>query len=167
MKTKDLTISALFIALGVILPMFTHYVAAGNIILPMHIPVLIAGLILKPRYALIVGTLTPIVSSVLTQMPPIFPMLPIMVFELAAYALIASILKHKYNLSIYIILIISMICGRIIAALVAQVLIVGFNAPFENGLAFITAAITTGYIGIIIQILIIPPIVKTINKHYH
>ncbi len=83
MKTKTLTLSALLIAIGVILPMLTHYIAAGNIILPMHIPVLVAGLILKPRYALIVGAMTPIISSILTGMPPLFPILPIMVFELS------------------------------------------------------------------------------------
>lgn len=166
MKTKDLTISALLIAMRLIIPMFTHYIAAGNILLPMHIPVLIAGLVLKPRYAVIVGIITPILSSVLTGMPPMFPMLPIMIFELATYALVASILKNKLNLNIYLILIISLICGRIIAALIAQILIVGFNAPFPSGIVFITTAITTGYIGIIIQLIIVPPIAKAISKYY-
>ncbi len=167
MKTRDLTIASLLIAMGIILPMFTHYIAAGNILLPMHIPVLIAGLVLKPKHAVLVGAITPILSSVLTQMPPAFPMLPIMVFELATYALIASILKSKFNLNIYLILIISLICGRVIAALVAQVLIIGFDAPFASGVAFITAAITTGYIGVIIQLVISPPIAKVINKRYN
>lgn len=164
MKTREITISAILIALGVIIPMFTHYIAAGNIILPMHIPVLIAGLLLKPRYAVIVGVTTPILSSVLTGMPPAFPMLPIMIFELAAYALVASILFRVKNLNIYVALIISLIIGRVVALVVVFIMIQFFNPPFQSATIFIANAISTGWIGIVIQLIIIPPLVMAVNK---
>lgn len=167
MRTKELTLAAILIALGIIIPMFTHYIAAGNVLLPMHIPVLIAGFVLKPRYAVLVGVLTPILSSVLTGMPPTFPMLPIMVFELATYALVASILRQKLNLNIYLILIISLICGRIVATIVVFILIAKFNAPFPSAIVFITNSISTGIIGIIIQLIIIPPVANAVNYVYN
>lgn len=39
--TKELVLSALFIALGVVLPMVFHAIGAGPVFLPMHIPVLL------------------------------------------------------------------------------------------------------------------------------
>lgn len=55
----------------------------GPITLPMHIPVLIGGLLLSPL-ALLLGIVTPVVSSLLTGMPVIYPMAIIMAFELGA-----------------------------------------------------------------------------------
>ncbi|MFV0498643.1 MAG: ECF transporter S component [Bacilli bacterium] len=162
MSTKNLSIASIYIAFGIIIPLCTHYLAAGNIILPMHIPIIIAGFTLKPKYAIIVGFTTPILSFLITGMPIFFPMLPIMVAELTTYTIAGWYFKQKMRVNIYLSLILTMIVGRTIAAIIAQILIMGFNAPFESGIAFISAAITTGIIGIVIQILIIPPITKLI-----
>ncbi len=162
--TKQLTIASLMIALGIILPLLTHSIAAGPVLLPMHIPVIIAGFILKPKFALLVGVLTPILSSVLTGMPPSFPMLPVMIFELGTYALVTSILFNKYKVNVYIVIIIAMIVGRIVAGITMQALIIGFDVHIKNGYVFITSAISTGLIGIGIQLLIIPPIIYAIKN---
>ncbi len=161
---KQITIAAVMIAIGVILPMYSHVIAAGPVLLPMHIPVLIAGFLLLPQYAVIVGILTPILSSVLTGMPPTFPMLPIMIFELATYALVASILFNKLKFNVYVVLIISMIIGRIVGGITAQILIMGFDAKFESGWVFVVNGVTTGLMGIAIQLVIIPPIVIALRK---
>ena len=43
-NTKKLVLTALFAAIGVVLPQAFHMIPnAGSVILPMHIPVLIAG----------------------------------------------------------------------------------------------------------------------------
>ncbi|MFV0424468.1 MAG: ECF transporter S component [Bacilli bacterium] len=164
MKTNDLTLSAILIAVGIILPMLTHFIAAGNIILPMHIPILVAGLTLRPKYAIIVGGLTPILSSALTGMPVVFPMLPIMFFELIAYAVTASILKTRTKINIYFILLVSLIVGRVVAAIVVQTLIIGFDANFPSTLLYIKGAISIGIPGLIIQFLFVPPLTIAIEK---
>ena len=54
-RTKRLTLAALFTALGILLPLAFHLTgipAAGQIFLPMHIPVLLCGLILARYTAL-------------------------------------------------------------------------------------------------------------------
>ena len=61
MKTKQLVLTALFIAIGVVLPQAFHMVPnAGSVILPMHIPVLISGYAVGPLFGLLCGILTPV-----------------------------------------------------------------------------------------------------------
>ena len=93
MKTKNIVLSGLFVAFGLILPMIFHQFSMGGpAFLPMHIPVLIGTMLLGPSSGFLIGMVTPVLSSVLTGMPPTFPMLPIMFFELAVYGLIAGYL---------------------------------------------------------------------------
>lgn len=164
-KTKELVLSGLLIALGLVLPMAFHlFKAGGPIFLPMHIPVLLGGMILSPIFALLVGVLTPIVSNLLTSMPPLMPMLPIMIVELGLYGLVASILRKKLNLNVFISLIVSMIIGRIGAGLVVYVMTSVFAVQFAPPIAFVIGGISKGIPGIIIQLIFIPIIVKAVEK---
>jgi riboflavin transporter FmnP len=86
---RQITLAGLFIAIGLILPMAFHVLGPGTTFLPMHIPVLMAGFSLGLPMALLVGILTPILSSLLTGMPLIFPVLPFMILELGTYAILA------------------------------------------------------------------------------
>ena len=55
-KTYKLVLSALFLALCLVLPILTGGIPAiGNMLLPMHIPVLLCGLICGWQYGLVVG----------------------------------------------------------------------------------------------------------------
>ncbi|WP_406242372.1 ECF transporter S component [Tissierella carlieri] len=122
-NTKRLIIAGLLLAIGVIIPTIFHTTGIpGNIFLPMHVPVLIGGFLLPPYLALLLGMLTPILNSLITGMPPLFPMTVIMVFELGIYGLVASILYRKLELPSVVALIISMIAGRIMAGLVVFIL---------------------------------------------
>ena len=68
---KRMTLSALCVALCVVLPIAFHVIPnAGAVLLPMHIPVLLCGLVCGWQYGLLCGILGPLVSSVLTGMPP-------------------------------------------------------------------------------------------------
>lgn len=164
-KTKELVLSGLLIALGLVLPMAFHlFNAGGPVFLPMHIPVLLGGMILSPIFALLVGVLTPIVSNLLTSMPPLMPMLPIMIVELGLYGLIASILRKKLNLNVFISLIVSMIIGRIGAGLVVYVMTSVFAVQFAPPIAFVIGGLSKGIPGIIIQLIFIPIIVKALEK---
>ena len=68
---KKLVFTAVCAALCLVLPMAFHSIPnAGQVILPMHIPVLLCGLVCGWQYGLLCGILGPLVSSVLTAMPP-------------------------------------------------------------------------------------------------
>lgn len=58
-KTIKLTLSAMFLALGFVLPFFTGQIPQiGNMLLPMHLPVLLCGLICGWQYGLVIGPLS-------------------------------------------------------------------------------------------------------------
>lgn len=127
-QTKTMILSGLFIAIGILLPMFFHmFQMGGSMFLPMHIPVLLAGFVVNPFYAMLVGIVTPLLSSVITGMPPLFPMAVIMVFELAAYGFVTSYVYNNASKNIYISLIAGQISGRIISGLVVACLVYVFG----------------------------------------
>jgi predicted membrane protein len=165
MKTRKIVISGLLIAIGVFLPVIFHSMSmGGQIFLPMHIPVLIGGILLGPLYGSLVGVITPILSSFFTGMPPVFPMLPIMVFELGTYGLTAGYISKLYPKKVFVPLLAAMFDGRISAGLVVFVLSRFFGVSIKP-LFFLKGAIVTGLPGIIIQLIIIPPIVIALKKN--
>jgi riboflavin transporter FmnP len=166
MKAKRIVLSGLFIAFGIILPMIFHqFNMGGPMFLPMHIPVLIAGLFLGPIEGLIVGLITPILSSVLTGMPVMFPMLPIMIFELGTYGFVSGYFYKKLKLNLFLSLILSMLDGRISAGIVVFILGSFFGYKGAGPIPFIKGAIITGMPGIIIQLIFVPLIVKLLYKY--
>lgn len=165
-KTKQLTITAIMIALCVILPMAFHMIQnAGSIYLPMHIPVLLCGLVVGPVYGLICGILGPVLSMVITGMPSA-GYLPQMMIELAIYGLMTGLLMKivktkNLTLDLYISLVGAMLIGRIIAGIL-QALIFKANA-YGIGM-WITSYFVTGLPGIIIQLILIPIVYNALVK---
>lgn len=164
-KTKEMILSGLLLASGILLPMVFHmFSLTGPIALPMHIPVLIGGFLLSPQLALLLGITTPVLSGMLTGMPVMFPMSIIMAFELGTYGLTASLATRKLNLSIIPSLIISMITGRIAAGITVAALVQLFGVKM-NPVLFVKGAIITGIPGIIIQLIFIPTLIYTIKAY--
>jgi len=166
-KTKKLTYSALLLALGIIIPYILHSVGGpglGVMLLPMHIPVLLCGFICGKKYGLIVGAMTPVISFLVTgfTMPPM-PIVIYMVFELATYGFVAGLLYKVTNKKIIISLLGSMLIGRMVKGGVAFLLTVPLGNTFVFT-GFITATFVTGIIGIIIQIIFIPILIKLYEK---
>ena len=162
-KTKNLVWAALFLAIGIIIPYIFHATSLpGQIFLPMHIPVLLCGVILGKRYGLIIGILLPFINSVLLGMPPIFPTGVAMAFELATYGVVTGLLYKDKKCNIFISLISAMVIGRVVSGVVNYILLtVG-----GNGFVF-TAFLTTTFVkaipGIIIQLILIPVVLKAIE----
>ena len=75
-SVKKIVYGGLLIAIGVILPQLFHIFgqSAGQTFLPMHIPVILAGMLIGPVWGLGVAVIVPILSSLITGMPPV-PML--------------------------------------------------------------------------------------------
>jgi hypothetical protein len=130
----------------------------------MHLPVFLIGFFCGPQYGAIGGIIIPLLSSVLTGMPPVFPMLPIMMGELFAYGFISGLLYKKLKLPIYPSLLIAMLCGRVIYGLIFTALLTANNGNMKA--LSVTEAIVMGIPGIIIQLVLIPVIVTAVNKFY-
>ncbi|GFN37057.1 ECF transporter S component [Tepidimicrobium xylanilyticum] len=164
-RTNDLVTAAVLLAIGIILPMVIHISGInGAVFLPMHIPVLVSGLILGSSLGLIVGIISPILNHTLTGMPPI-PTLWIMLVELAVYGLISGYLYRRIKMALLPALISSMVLGRIAAALTVLVLGSAFSLPMPPLDIYIKGITITALPGIIIQILLIPPIVKAYERN--
>ena len=163
---KKLVLTAMFIAIGVVLPMAFHTIpGAGGIFLPMHIPVLLAGIILGFPFGFACGVLTPLLASFITGMPPL-GILPPMMFELAAYGTVSSLLMHlgktkNIYLRIYLSLLGAMLIGRIIFGILNAFI---FSVGEYSMQIWVTAAFITALPGIIIQIVLIPPVVIILQK---
>lgn len=166
-NTRKLVVSSVFIAFGVVLPMAFHMVGAGgSILLPMHVPVMIAGLFLGARRGLIIGVLTPVLSSSLTGMPPAMPVLPVMMTELAVYGFIGGYLYQGQRLPLWAALIGAMIVGRVAAMLAAFCMVSVFDVNLSP-LVYVTGAVIKGLPGIMLQMAIIPIIVKRLNQVFY
>ncbi|MEG0133883.1 MAG: ECF transporter S component [Clostridium sp.] len=160
--TINMVISALFIAIGILLPQMFHSLGmSGTIFLPMHIPVLLCGLICGWRYGALVGIIIPLFSSVLTGMPPIYPVGVSMAFELAAYGAASGILSKKTNTMVA--LLVSMALGRIVSGL-ATLILLSLSGKVFALQAFLTGAFVTALPGIILQIILIPIIMLGLKK---
>jgi len=162
---KKSILTAVCIALCVVLPMALHAIpAAGPRFLPMHIPVLLAGLICGWPFGLLTGLAGPLLSSLLTGMPP-QAFLPSMMVELALYGLITGIMMQvvhtkKLYVDLYISLVVAMIIGRILAG-VSRALI--FAAGEYSMAVWTTTFFVTALPGVIIQILLIPSVVVALE----
>lgn len=167
-KINKITLSAVFFALGLMLPFFTGQIREiGKMLLPMHIPVMLCGFICGQWYGLIIGFLLPIIRSVAFGMPIFYPSAIAMSFELMTYGFfvgfIYNINKTKKIFSIYLSLIISMILGRIVWGIVSLILYGIIQKTFTLSF-FIATTISNGFPGIILQIILIPIVLKIIDK---
>lgn len=156
--------SGVFIAFGVVLPIAFHMVGAmGSIFLPMHVPVLIAGLYLGGAAGFLVGLLTPILSSLMTGMPPAMPIMPVMAVELAVYGAAGGYLYQIRRAPLLISLLGAMAAGRIAAVLAVYVLVAALHIKLKPG-TYLTGAVITGLPGIIIQLIIVPLLVNRLQN---
>ena len=161
---KTVVYTGLFLALGLLLPQLFHFMPipdVGRVMLPMHIPAILAGYLLGSRSGMIVGFLSPVMSCMLFQMPAMLTM-PIMAVEIMCYGLVAGIAGKKIK-STYLGLILVMICGRIASGLMYVVMINLFGVAGLNMQMFFLS-ISAGVPGMILQLLVIPPMIKLLRK---
>lgn len=167
-KLVRLVLTAMFIAIGIILPFFTGQIKQiGNMLLPMHLPVMLCGLICGPWYGLAAGAITPLLRSLIFGMPKLFPSAAAMIFELAVYGgmigLLYSRSKWKCLVALLRSMVIAMICGRVVWGAVMTVMLgIGENG-FTFG-AFLSGAVTTALPGIILQFILIPTVMTALGR---
>ena len=167
-KTKKLVLASLFLAFGILFPFVTAHALgiAGTVLLPMHISVLISGMLLGPAWGSVLGVATPVISGLVTGMPVLFPMMPIMACELAAYGFSSGLIyKHtpvgRLRLGSLISLVLAMVTGRCAYALVFELLLLA-----NGSLRALTVwgAIVTGLPGIALQLFLIPPVLYILER---
>ena len=170
-KTKKYIIkpilAALFLALGMVLPMLTGQIKEiGDSLLPMHIPVMICGLVCGYKYGAAIGLMLPFLRSLTFSMPPIYPNAVWMALELATYGLVIGFIYMKLSkskISMYIALITAMIAGRLVWG-AAKAVLLGVAGKSFTISAFIIGGFVDSLLGIVLQLVIVPPIAALINR---
>ena len=167
-QIKKLTLSAMFIALGLVLPFVTGQIPkVGNMLLPMHIPVFLCGLICGWQYGGVVGFVLPLMRSFMFGMPPIFPQAASMALELMTYGLVVGLLyglsRHQCIIALYRSLVISMLAGRAVWGVV-QIIFYNMQGNEFTWKLFMSGAFLTASPGILIQLLLIPAIMLALHK---
>ncbi|MCM1055460.1 MAG: ECF transporter S component [Bacteroides sp.] len=167
-SVKNLTLSAVFMAVGIILPFFTGQIpAVGSMLLPMHIPVFLCGLICGWQYGAAVGFVLPLFRSLLFGAPVMFPTAAAMALELMTYGLAAGLLYNRSRwqcvLSLYRSMLIAMICGRAVWG-AAQAVFLGVGGKAFTWEAFAAGAFLNAIPGIILQLVFVPAVMIALNK---
>ena len=165
---QNLVLSAMFLALGLVLPFVTGQIPEiGSMLLPMHIPVLLCGLICGWPYGAAVGFILPPLRYVLFGMPPIFPNGVAMAFELLTYGLLSGLLYSRARwhcvISLYRCLIAAMIGGRVVWGVV-RVLLTGVASEPFTWQMFLSGAFLTAIPGIILQLVFIPAMMVALDR---
>lgn len=160
-STRKLTLSALFLALGLVLPLITGQIPQiGKMLLPMHIPVLLCGMVCGAPYGAVCGLLGPMLSSVLTGMPTA-ALMPAMMVECAAYGLTTGLMLRlvrtgKTYADLYLSLVAAMLVGRLVSGVTKALF---FMAGQYTMQAWIAASFVTALPGIVLQLAVVPSIV--------
>ena len=168
---SELVLSALFLAVGLILPFFTGNIRTiGNLLLPMHLPVLLCGLVCGKYYGAAIGFLLPPLRSLLFGMPIFYPSAIAMAFELATYGFTVGLLYERFpqkNLSsVFGSLAVSMLTGRLVWG-AAMTVLTGLSGKAFSLALFWTNGFVKAIPGVILQFILIPPlfsVIKTIRK---
>lgn len=161
--TRKWILSAMFLALGLILPFLTAQIPQiGNLLLPMHLPIFLCAFICGWQYGGIVGFIAPLLRAFIFGAPPLYPNAIGMCVELCVYAIISGLIYSRFKkqniAAIYLSLFLAMIIGRIAWGLIQVILlnVKDMNFSFQM---FISGAILNAIPGIFIQLILVPIIV--------
>ena len=172
-KIQTLTLSAMFLALGQVLPFLVLQIPTiGATLLPMHWPIFLAAYTCGPEAPALIGFLCPLLRSVLFGMPAMYPNAIAMAFELAAYGAVTGLLysraKKKDLKAIYVSLLCGMLAGRIVWG-IAETLLLSTGENHFTFQAFLSGGFINALPGIILQLILLPLLVNRLRKagHFH
>ena len=164
---KELILTALFLALALVLPFLTGQIPQlGSQLCPMHLPILLCGFFCGPWYALAAGLAAPYLRLAVFGMPPLMPSGIAMSLELATYGFAAGMLYRwlpERKGSLYIALLGAMLLGRGVWG-ASRVVLAGLSHSTFTWTAFLTGAFLQAIPGMIVQVILIPVLVRRLKK---
>ncbi len=165
---QQLVLTAMFLALGIVLPFFFGQVPQiGSMLLPMHIPVFLCAFICTWRYGVPMAIILPLLRSLLFSRPNFYPEAISIAFEMATYAFVGghlySAAKQKNLRALYGCMLISMASGRLVRISLQMFLLGMSGASFAFG-AVVTGVVVSGIPGILLQLFLIPAVMLIVGK---
>lgn len=169
-RTQKLVFSALFLAMGMVLPLLTAQIKEiGDSLLPMHLPVMLCSVICGWKFGLTVGAILPFLRSLTFGMPPIYPNAIWMALELATYGFVIGFLYSLCEKAsrgyLFFCLGCSMVAGRIVWGTAKAILLGVAGKPFGFGM-FLAEGFLDAIPGLVLQFIIIPLTVELIKRNF-
>lgn len=162
LTTKTVLFTIFLVAMGVLLPYITGLFQVERYLLTMQLPILIAACLLPMNWAVLSAVLTLVLNSVLLGVPEIYPLFPIMLCQVIALAACLNMLYRVMEKNIYPSLLLSILAGWILFFCAASIL--SWILPGVNAIAFTREFILHGWLGIVLQIALVPPVVAIVRK---
>ncbi len=161
---RKLALTALFVAMGIVLPMGFHAVGMGRAFLPMHIPVLFAGIYLGWRSGLVVGVATPALSGLLTGMPPFVPPTAFaMMVELPIYGVLVDVFHRRMRLRPAVAVASAALSGRVAYGLIGYLVFPLLGLPGVSPFYPVTAGLVASLPGVLLQVVLVPLVLSRLR----
>jgi len=161
-EPRELALGGLFGAAGLALPFLFHLVQLGSVFLPMYLPLLALAFFVRPGVAAATGLAVPLLSALLTGMPPWFPpVAPAMALELSAMAALASWAFGRWPHSVLAVLVPALVLGRVFQFGFGWLLGLFLDLPPE----FLSvASMVRAFPGVILMLVVIPSVVRVAGR---
>lgn len=158
----EILLGGLFIALALALPVAFHLVGLGSAFLPMFFPIILSGYLLQLRISLVVGLASPLISALLTGMPPFYPPIAfIMMAEGVVLVALPYLLYQNLRMNLWLSLVLTIIGERLVLLLSIIIISKWLRLP---GVVLGLSSLIKGLPGIILIFLTIPPLVLKLRE---
>ncbi len=161
-RLRWMVVNAVMMALGLTLPMVFHAVGLGSKFLPMLLPLLLNGFLSPLGWAVFTGAATPLVSAVLTGMPPLYPpVAAVMAVEGVVLSAVAGLVYRGSGRRLWPALVAAIVCDRLTSAGLSWMLarLFGLPAGLSAG-----AALVQGLPGVALQLVVVPLVLGALSK---
>jgi len=158
---RSMVVSAALAALGIVVPIAFHAVGLGSRFMPMILVVMLCGFVLPLGWAAFTGAIVPVVSCLLTGMPPLYPpFFLIMSIELALTSAAVSLVFSRTVPRIWPALLSGILLDRVISTVLTYYLAGWFGLP---PWLFTFAQFAQSLPGIALQLMVVPLVVRAIQ----
>ena len=148
-----------FGAAALLLPFLFHMLQLGHVFMPMYLPLTALAFYVSPAVAATTAFLVPLLSSILTGMPPMYPPIaPIMAIELAFIAGAIALARRRWpSTPAVAILVAVLIAGRVLHVGLVYLASLAMDLPAE----FLAGvSVLTGWPGLLLMIVVIPVLLR-------
>jgi hypothetical protein len=161
-RLRAMVISASMAAMALVLPIAFHAVGMGSKFLPMLLPLLLNGFLAPFPWAVATGALVPVLSAVITGMPPLFPPVAFgMSIECAVLGGTAAAIYRGRPSRLWCALIAAILLSRATSLGAAWLLARAFHLPAT----LVTAAtLAQGLPGVLLQLAVVPLVMRQTQR---
>lgn len=157
----DYVLAGLLLSAALVLPVFFHLLGLGSAFMPMFYPLALAGFLVAPPLAMIVGSCAPLLSALLTGMPPLYPPIAfIMMAEGLLFTALPQPLKRFLRLGDWAVLLVVLLLDRVLLLALVQAMARFMELP-PRLLGW--AAVVRGLPGLALMLAVLPWIIHALR----